>query len=260
MMGLLIFLGIIGLLLAMSVRILVEYERGVIFRLGRALPDAKGPGLFFLIPFIDKMLKVSTRTITMDIEPQDVISRDNISMKVNAVLYFRVVDPRKAVINVENYLYATSQLAQTNLRSSLGEHTLDQVLVDRDSINSKLQTILDQNTDPWGIKIVSVEIKHIDLPVDMQRAMAKEAESERERRAKIIAAEGEFQAAKKLKEAADTMAANEATLELRYLQTLGDISKSQASKLVLPIPLRMIGEVLQSMGKPAKDAQTSSSS
>ena len=226
-------------ILAVSVRILPEYERGVVFRLGRVLGGPAGPGLFLLIPVIDKMIRLSIRTITMDIDPQDVISRDNVTLKVNAVLYFRVIDPVKAVVNVENYLYATTQLAQTHLRSILGEHTLDELLMSRDKINAKLQGILDQNTDPWGIKVVSVEIKHIDLPLDMQRAMAKEAEAERERRAKIIAAEGEQQAAEKIKEASDIMSTGGA-LQLRYLQTITDMAAERTSTVIFPVPVDLL--------------------
>lgn len=238
--GTLILLVFLFTALASMIRILQEYERGVVFRLGRVLPDARGPGIVFLIPFIDKMVKLSIRTITMDIEPQDVITRDNVSIKVNAVLYFRVVNANKAIIAVENYLYATTQLAQTHLRSILGQHTLDQLLADRDTINDKIQSILDLNTDPWGIKVVAVEIKHIDLPPDMQRAMAKEAESERERRAKIIAAEGEAQAARRLREAADELSINPKTMQLRYLQTLSDISTENATTIIFPLPLDLI--------------------
>lgn len=238
--GLPIAIGLLLLFLANAVKIITEYERGVVFRLGRVLDAPKGPGLVLIIPFIDRMVRISIRTVTMDIDPQDVISRDNVSLKVNAVLYFRVVDPTRALVNVENYLYATSLLAQTHLRSTLGEHTLDELLVDRDSINSKLQSILDTNTDPWGIKVVSVEVKHVDLPTEMQRAMAKEAEAERERRAKIIAAKGEFQAAEQLREAADQFAKNPVTLQLRYLQTLIDMSSDQKSTVVFPLPIDLL--------------------
>ena len=238
--GLPIAIGLLLLFLANAVKVITEYERGVVFRLGRVLDAPKGPGLVLIIPFIDRMVKVSIRIVTMDIDPQDVISRDNVSLKVNAVLYFRVTDPTRALVNVENYLYATSLLAQTHLRSTLGEHTLDELLVDRDSINSKLQSILDTNTDPWGIKVVSVEVKHVDLPTEMQRAMAKEAEAERERRAKIIAAKGEFQAAEQLRQAADQLARNPVTLQLRYLQTLIDMSSDQKSTVVFPLPLDLL--------------------
>ncbi len=242
---------IVLMILSASVRIVQEYERGVVFRLGRVLSEPKGPGLILLIPMVDKMMKISIRTITMDIEPQDVISRDNVSLKVNAVLYFRVISPVRAIINVENYLYATSQLAQTHLRSILGQHTLDQLLTERDVINAKLQEILDQNTDHWGIKVSNVEIKHIDLPPDMQRAMAKEAEAERQRRAKIIAAEGEEQAAEKLRQAADKMFENPATLQLRYLQTMADIATKQNTTTFMPFPMEILRglEGLAEMGK-----------
>ncbi|MEZ4741009.1 MAG: slipin family protein [Bdellovibrionota bacterium] len=239
MSSLIFFLILIVIIVAMMVRIVPEYERAVIFRLGRVQAAAKGPGLFFIIPIVDQMYKISIRTVTMDIEPQDVISKDNVSLKVNAVLYFRVVNPIKAMINIENYQFATNQLAQTHLRSVLGENTLDELLSERDRINSKLQTILDENTDPWGIKVVAVELKHIDLPPDMQRAMAKEAEAERQRRAKIIAAEGEAQAALKLKAAADTMSSNEQTLQLRYLQTMVDIAGKNNTTSFFPIPIEL---------------------
>lgn len=238
--GLPIAIGLLLLFLANAIKIINEYERGVVFRLGRVLDAPKGPGVVFIIPFIDRMVKVSIRIVTMDIDPQDVISRDNVSLKVNAVLYFRVIDPTKSLVNVENYLYATSLLAQTHLRSTLGEHTLDELLVDRDSINSKLQTILDTNTDPWGIKVASVEVKHVDLPAEMQRAMAKEAEAERERRAKIIAAKGEFQAAEQLREAADQFSKNPVTLQLRYLQTMIDMSSDQKTTIVFPFPIDLL--------------------
>ncbi len=238
--GLPIVIGLLLLFLANAIKIINEYERGVVFRLGRVLAAPKGPGLVLIIPFIDRMVKISIRIVTMDIDPQDVISRDNVSLKVNAVLYFRVVDPTKSLINVENYLYATSLLAQTHLRSILGEHTLDELLVERDSINAKLQTTLDANTDSWGIKVVSVEVKHVDLPAEMQRAMAKEAEAERERRAKIIAAKGEFQAAEQLREAADQMSKNPVTLQLRYLQTMLDMSSDQKTMIVFPLPLDLL--------------------
>jgi regulator of protease activity HflC (stomatin/prohibitin superfamily) len=221
-----------------AVRILPEYERGVVFRLGRVLGRERGPGLILLIPFIDRMARLSIQVVTMNIDPQDVITKDNVTLKVNAVLYFRVINPTKAVVNVQNYFYATQQKAQTHLRSTLGEHTLDQLLTERERINDKIQRIIDADTDPWGIKVESVELKDIDLPAEMQRAMAKEAESERTRRAKIIAAEGEFQAAAKLKEAADQFSQNPATMQLRYMQTLSDMSRDNASTtIVFPIPI-----------------------
>lgn len=251
-LGFIILLMIILLLISMSIRIISEYDRAIVFRFGRALPHPKGPGIIFLIPIVDKIeAKVSVRTITMDIAPQDIITHDNISLKVNAVLYFKVIDSMKAVLNVENYLYATSQLAQTHLRSVLGQHSLDELLSARDKINGQLQTILDQNTDPWGIKVVSVEIKHVDLPPDQQRAMAKQAEAERERRAKIIAAEGELQAASKLKDAANEMSKNPMTLQLRFLQTMADMSADQNSKfIVFPIPIDLFRGLQKFTGNP----------
>ena len=233
--GVIVLLVMFVFLLGSCIKILSEYERGVVFRLGRVLSEPKGPGLIFVIPIIDRVVKISTRTITMDIPPQDVMSGDSVTLKVNAVLNFRIVDPIKAIINVENYLYATTQLAQTHLRSTLGEHSLDDVLKNREKINDTLQKKLDLNTDPWGIKVVGVEIKDVDLPADMQRAMAKEAEAERERKAKIIAADGELQAAAKLKEAADCMKDNAGALQLRYLQTVS--SMTNKTTVVFPIPL-----------------------
>ena len=223
-------------ILASMIRILREYERAVIFRLGRYV-GVKGPGLILLIPFIDKMVKVSLRTVVLDVPPQDIITKDNVSVKVNAVVYFRVLYPEKAVIEVENYLYATEQIAQTTLRSILGEAELDELLSAREKLNHKLQQIIDEQTDPWGIKVSSVEIKHVDLPQDMQRAMARQAEAERERRAKIINAEGEYQASKKLAEAAAVLAENPITIQLRYLQTLSEISTENAATIVFPVPV-----------------------
>jgi regulator of protease activity HflC (stomatin/prohibitin superfamily) len=222
--------------LASAIRILNEYERGVIFRLGRVI-GSKGPGLIILIPIVDKMVKVSLRLIAMDVDPQDVITRDNVSVKVNAVIYFRVMDPVKGVIEVENYMYATSQLAQTTLRSVCGQAELDELLAEREKINSQLQEILDTHTDPWGIKVATVEVKHIDLPQEMQRAMAKQAEAERERRSKIINAEGEFQAANKLAQASVIIEDHPVALQLRYLQTLREISAENNSTTVFPIPI-----------------------
>ena len=219
-----------------AIKILREYERGVIFRLGRVI-KVKGPGLILLIPVIDKMVKVSLRLVTMDVPPQDVITRDNVSVKVNAVIYFRVMDPNKATIVVENYIFATSQLAQTTLRSVCGQVELDELLAQRDKINTQIQTILDKHTDPWGIKVTTVEVKHIDLPQEMQRAMAKQAEAERERRAKVINAEGEFQAAARLTEAAGIIAEHPEALQLRYLQTLREISSEGNSTTLFPIPI-----------------------
>jgi len=219
-----------------AIKVLREYERGVIFRLGRVI-NVKGPGLILLIPVIDKMVKVSLRLVTMDVPPQDVITRDNVSVKVNAVVYFRVMDPNKATIEVENYNFATSQLAQTTLRSVCGQVELDELLAQREKINLKIQNILDQHTGPWGIKVATVEVKHIDLPQEMQRAMAKQAEAERERRAKVINAEGEFQAAARLTEAAAIIAQHPEALQLRYLQTLREISSEGNSTTLFPIPI-----------------------
>ena len=226
-------------ILASAIRILKEYERGVIFRLGRAI-GVKGPGLILLIPIIDKMVKVSLRVVTMDVPPQDVITKDNVSVKVNAVLYFRAMDPMKAVIEVEDYLYATSQLAQTTLRNVIGQAELDELLAARDKINSSLQQIIDTHTDPWGVKVSLVEIKYVDLPQEMQRAMARQAEAERERRAKIIHAEGEYQASRQLAEAAKVMATHGIALQLRYLQTLTEIASENNSTVVFPIPIEMM--------------------
>ena len=239
---------ILLLFLAAAIRILNEYERGVIFRLGRVIA-AKGPGLIILIPIVDKMVKVGLRLIAMDVDPQDVITRDNVSVKVNAVIYFRVMDPVKAVIEVENYMYATSQLAQTTLRSVCGQAELDELLAERDKINSQLQEILDTHTDPWGIKVSTVEVKHIDLPQEMQRAMAKQAEAERERRSKVINAEGEFQAATKLAEAATIIRDHPMALQLRYLQTLREISAENNSTTVFPIPIDLFKPFLSLVDK-----------
>jgi regulator of protease activity HflC (stomatin/prohibitin superfamily) len=224
--------------LSVALRILNEYERGVIFRLGRVI-KAKGPGLIILIPMIDKMVKVSLRLVAMDVDPQDVITRDNVSVKVNAVIYFRVIDPIKAVIEVENYSYAMSQLAQTTLRSVCGQAELDELLSARDKINAHLQEILDTHTDPWGIKVSNVELKYIDLPQEMQRSMAKQAEAERERRAKVINADGEFQAAAKLAEAAQIIREHPMALQLRYLQTMREISSERNTTTIFPFPLEL---------------------
>jgi regulator of protease activity HflC (stomatin/prohibitin superfamily) len=232
-----VFFGLI--ILANAVRILREYERGVIFRLGRLI-GVKGPGLILLIPLIDKMVKVSLRTVVMDVPPQDVITQDNVSIKVNAVVYFRVIQPQKAIVEVENFLFATSQLSQTTLRSVLGQSELDDLLSQREKINQKLQQVIDAHTEPWGIKVSSVEVKQIDLPQEMQRAMAKQAEAERERRAKVIAAEGEFQASQKLSEAAGVLAEQPSALTLRYLQTLREIATENNSTTIFPVPLDML--------------------
>ena len=229
---------------ASAIKILREYERGVIFRLGRLI-GAKGPGIIFIIPGVDKLLRISLRLVTLDIPPQDVITRDNISIKVNAVVYFRVLDPNKAVVEVENYLYATSQLAQTTLRSVVGQADLDELLSQRDKINLKLQDILDKHTEPWGIKVSLVETKQVDLPENMQRAIAKQAEAEREKRAKIIHAEGEFQAAEKLTQAANVISVNPTALQLRFLQTLAEIATEKNSTIVFPVPIDIITPFLK---------------
>lgn len=239
---------VVGLVLAAmlfksAVHILQEYERGVVFFLGR-LSGVRGPGLVLIIPFVEKIIRVDQRTITMDIPAQDVITKDNVSIKVNAVLYFRALDPAKAIVQVENYLFATNQLAQTTLRSVCGEAELDDILAEREKLNLRIQDIIDHRTDPWGVKVSMVEIKHIDLPQEMQRAMAKQAEAERERRAKIIKAEGEFQAAEKLTAAAQIMTQNTATLQLRYLETLRDISAEHNSTILFPVPIEM-GELFR---------------
>ena len=241
-----IFLIILAVLfLATAIKILNEYERGVVFRLGRVMSRAKGPGLIIIIPVVDRLVKISLRLVAMDVPPQDVITRDNVSVKVNAVIYFRVMDSIKAVVEVENYLYATSQLAQTTLRSVCGQAELDELLSDRDKINSQLQEILDKHTDPWGVKVTTVEVKHIDLPQDMQRAMARQAEAERERRAKVINAEGEHQAANRLAEAAAIISEHPMALQLRYLQTLREVSAENNSTTLFPIPIDLFKPFLK---------------
>ena len=237
--GLFFLVIFIIILAASAIKILREYERGVIFRLGRLI-GAKGPGLFFIIPGVDKMIRVSLRLVTMDIPPQDVITRDNVSIKVNAVVYFRVIDPNKAVVEVENYLYATSQLAQTTLRSVVGQMELDDLLAHRDKINMQLQDILDKHTDPWGIKVSLVETKAVDLPDEMRRAIARQAEAERERRAKIIHAEGEAQAAEKLAQAANVISVNPAAIQLRFLQTLTEVATEKNSTTIFPVPIDIL--------------------
>jgi regulator of protease activity HflC (stomatin/prohibitin superfamily) len=229
---------------ASAIKILREYERGVIFRLGRLI-GAKGPGIIFIIPGVDKLMRISLRLVTLDIPPQDVITRDNISIKVNAVVYFRVMDPNKAVVEVENYLYATSQLAQTTLRSVVGQADLDELLSQRDKINLKLQDILDKHTEPWGIKVSLVETKQVDLPENMQRAIARQAEAEREKRAKIIHAEGEFQAAEKLTQAANVISVNPTALQLRFLQTLAEVATEKNSTIIFPVPIDIISLFLK---------------
>ena len=229
-----------ALYLLSSIKVLNEYERGVIFRLGKLLPAPKGPGVVLVFAPFDRMVRVSLRTIVMDVPPQDVITRDNVSVKVNAVVYFRVMDPRKAIVEVESYHYATSQLAQTTLRSVLGQVELDDLLSQREKLNHDLQQILDQHTDPWGIKVSAVEVKHVDLPPDMQRAMARQAEAEREKRAKIIHAEGELQASEKLSQAATIIAQEPVTVTLRYLQTLTEIASEKNSTIIFPLPIELV--------------------
>jgi regulator of protease activity HflC (stomatin/prohibitin superfamily) len=222
------------------VRILKEYERAVVFRLGRLLAHSTGPGLIFVFWPIDTVVKMSLRTVVHDVPPQDIITRDNVSVKVNAVVYFRVIDPAKAVVEVENYYFATSQIAQTTLRSILGQAELDELLSERDKLNAQLQEIIDAQTDPWGVKVSAVEVKHVDLPPEMQRAMARQAEAEREKRAKIIHAEGEFQASRQLAEAAEVIARNPVTLQLRYLQTVTEIASENNSTIFFPLPIEML--------------------
>jgi regulator of protease activity HflC (stomatin/prohibitin superfamily) len=236
----LILAVVVAFYLVTSIQILNEYERGVIFRLGKLLPQPKGPGVIFVFRPIDRIVRVSLRTVVLDVPPQDIITRDNVSVKVNAVVYFRVVDPRRAVVEVENYMYATSQLAQTTLRSVLGQAELDDLLAERDRLNQQLQHILDNQTDPWGIKVSAVEVKHVDLPQDMQRAMARQAEAEREKRAKIIHAEGELIASEKLAQAAAVLNREPGAITLRYLQTLTEIGAEQNSTIVFPLPLELM--------------------
>ena len=235
-----IVFGLIVLYIMNSIKVLREYERGVIFRLGRLLPQPKGPGIILVFAPIDRMVRISLRLITMDIPPQDVITKDNVTVKVNAVLYFRVIDPLKCVIDVQDYIYATSQLAQTTLRSLLGQVTLDDLLSEREKLNLRLQDIIEQHTDPWGIKVQLVEMKQVDLPENMIRAIAKQAEAERERRAKVIHAEGEFQAADKLTQAADIISRNPQALQLRFLGTLTDIAAEKNSTIVFPLPIELL--------------------
>ncbi|HLX11729.1 MAG TPA: slipin family protein [Bacteroidota bacterium] len=241
----LVILIIFGfIIISNAIRVLREYERGVIFRLGRMV-GVKGPGVIFLIPMIDRMMKVSLRTVVLDVPPQDVITKDNVSIKVNAVVYFRVIEPGKAIIEVENFLFATSQLSQTTLRSVLGQSELDELLAKRDKINQQLQVIIDEHTEPWGVKVSNVEVKQIDLPIEMQRAMAKQAEAERERRAKIVHAEGELQASQKLSDAAKIIAENPIALQLRYLQTMVEIGADKNSLTVFPFPIDLLTPFLK---------------
>ena len=242
-----IVLVVIASFLFSAIKVVKEYERGVIFRLGRVMGGPKGPGLFFLIPLVDNMVKVELRTVTMDVPPQDVITRDNVPAKVNAVIYFRVVDPNKSVVEIENHVLATSQISQTTLRSVLGQKDLDDLLTNRDTINSELQTIIDEQTDPWGVKVSAVEVKDVEIPQQMQRAMARQAESERERRAKIISAEGEYQASQRLRQAADRLESPTA-LQLRLFQTMNEIANQQNSTIILPIPIDLFKPYLSQNG------------
>ena len=235
-----ILLFLIVLFLVSAIKVAREYERGIIFRLGRLLPEPKGPGLFLLIPVVDRMVKVDLRTITLNIPPQEVITKDNVPVRVNAVAYFRIVEPKNAIVQVENFMVATSQIAQTTLRSVLGQHLLDELLSERDKINAILQEIIDEATSPWGIKVSIVEVKDVEIPSGMQRAMARQAEAERERRAKVIAAEGEFQASERLKDAANVMAETPIALQLRYLQTLLELGSSQSTTIVFPAPIDLL--------------------
>lgn len=244
----LVFVVIVVLYILASIKVLNEYERGVIFRLGKLLPHPKGPGLILVFAPIDRMVRVSLRTVVMDVPPQDVITRDNVSVKVNAVVYFRVMEPRKAIVEVENYHYATSQLAQTTLRSVLGQVELDDLLAERERLNHTLQQILDLHTDPWGVKVSAVEVKHVDLPPDMQRAMARQAEAEREKRAKIIHADGELQASEKLSQAARVISAEPVTITLRYLQTLTEIASEKNSTIIFPLPIDVL-HLLKAVGQ-----------
>ncbi len=256
MPGLIVVIVLVFLILASAVRVLNEYERGVIFRLGRLI-GFKGPGLILLIPIVDKMTKVSLRTIVLDVPPQDVITKDNVSIQVNAVIYFRVMQPDRAIVEVENYMFATSQLSQTTLRSILGQVELDDLLSEREKINMQLQDIIDRHTDPWGIKVSMVEIKHVDLPQEMKRAMARQAEAERERRAKVIAADGEFQASTKLTEAATIIEKHPVALQLRFLQTLAEIATENNSTTIFPIPIDLFKPFME-MQEKQKGEQTES--
>src|ERR671922_2425149 len=234
-----IFLFLIVLFLFSAIKVAREYERGIIFRLGRLLPNPKGPGLFILIPIVDRMVRVDLRTVTLNVPPQEVITKDNVPVRVNAVAYFRIIEPKDAIVQIENFMVATSQISQTTLRSVLGQHVLDELLSEREKINSILQSIIDEATSPWGIKVSIVEVKDVEIPAGMQRAMARQAEAERERRAKVIAAEGEFQAAEGLKDAANVISVNPVALQLRFLQTMLEISSERSSTLVLPLPLEL---------------------
>ena len=245
-------LFLVFLFLVSAIKVAREYERGIIFRLGRLLPEPKGPGLFILIPVVDRMVKVDLRTITLNIPPQEVITKDNVPVRVNAVAYFRIVEPKNAIVQIENFMVATSQIAQTTLRSVLGQHLLDELLSERDKINAILQSIIDESTSPWGIKVSIVEVKDVEIPTGMQRAMARQAEAERERRAKVINAEGEFQASERLKDAALVIEEHPIALQLRYLQTLLEIGASNATTIVFPAPIELIKPFLQGAGSDGK--------
>ena len=245
--SLVVVLALLGLLLASAIKIVREYERAIVFRLGRLLPEPKGPGLFFRIPIVDQIIKVDLRTITLMIPPQEVITKDNVPVRVNAVCYFRILDPKAAIVQVENFMVATSQIAQTTLRSVLGQHVMDELLSEREKINTILQGIIDESTAPWGIKVAIVEVKDVEIPSDMQRAMARQAEAERERRAKVINAEGEFQAAERLKDAAIVIADHPIALQLRYLQTLLEIGTTNSSTIVFPAPIELLKPFIQGL-------------
>src|SRR3954452_12886699 len=249
--GLIVAIAIVAIIVIVvfsALKVVREYERAIVFRLGRLLPNPKGPGIFILIPVVDKMVKVDLRTITLNVPPQDVITRDNVPVRVNAVAYFRIVGPKAAVVQVENYMSATSQISQTTLRSVLGQHTLDELLAEREKINAILQRIIDEQTSPWGIKVSIVEVKDVEIPQDMQRAMARQAEAERERRAKVIAAEGEFQASERLKDAARVIEPHPIALQLPYLQTLIEISSSDSTTIVFPAPVDILARLLPGLG------------
>jgi regulator of protease activity HflC (stomatin/prohibitin superfamily) len=251
LMGVLFVIVLIFYFLSSAIKILREYERGVVFRLGRVIP-VKGPGLVIILPIIDRLVKVSLRIVAMDVPSQDVITKDNISVKVNAVVYFRVIDPVRAITEVEDFLYATSMIAQTTLRSILGQSQLDDLLMKREEVNAELQKVIDFQTEPWGIKVTAVEVKNVDLPIEMQRAIAKQAEAERERRAKVIHAEGEFQASQKLADAAKIIATETGALQLRFLQTLTEIATEKNSTIIFPVPIDLIKPFLDKWGKEAK--------
>ena len=250
-----ILLFLVILFLVSAIKVAREYERGIIFRLGRLLPQPKGPGLFLLIPIVDRMVKVDLRTITLNIPPQEVITKDNVPVRVNAVAYFRIVEPKNAIVQVENFMVATSQIAQTTLRNVLGQHQLDELLSERDKINTILQQIIDESTSPWGVKVSIVEVKDVEIPTGMQRAMARQAEAERERRGKVIAAEGEFQASQRLKDAADVISINPTALQLRFLQTMLEMSSERTSTLIVPFPIDLLRPFLEKQ-QPTPDGRT----